>query len=269
VGLLLLWGLRRSLQSSLRRAFVERGQEPETRSERWAWIGTGWCSLFLLGFCRMAGFSLLLAAPYLALLGLFALVYARIRAETGVPLVLSIRMACPKRCSFRSSLCRSRWSGAASGRRSFSPVWRGSPGILYPMEQAAYQMDGYKLAEEARIRRRTLFIALCVAFAVGLLAAYWVHLSAYYQIGTNLAGGGPESGSIAPRWPRQEYQQMASRLSLPPMPSYSRRMAITGGFLFAAFLTLLRQRWIGCPFHPLGFIIATAYGDRTTPGSRC
>jgi hypothetical protein len=41
-------------------------------------------------------------------------------------------------------------------------------------------------------------------------------------------------------------------------------LALSGGFLFAAFLTLLRQRWIGSPFHPLGFIIATAYGDRTT-----
>jgi hypothetical protein len=31
--------------------------------------------------------------------------------------------------------------------------------------------------------------------------------------------------------------------------------------VFTALLYGLRLKWIGCPFHPLGFLIGTSYGD--------
>jgi len=41
----------------------------------------------------------------------------------------------------------------------------------------------------------------------------------------------------------------------------SRTLATLGGFFFVCGLTLLRTQVFGLPFHPLGFLIATAYGD--------
>src|SRR2546430_6769807 len=29
------------------------------------------------------------------------------------------------------------------------------------------------------------------------------------------------------------------------------------------YTTLFRSQWFGCPFHPLGFLVANAYGDTT------
>jgi hypothetical protein len=34
-----------------------------------------------------------------------------------------------------------------------------------------------------------------------------------------------------------------------------------GGFVFTMLLAYLRMRWVGSPFHPLGFLLGTAYGD--------
>ena len=58
--------------------------------------------------------------------------------------------------------------------------------------------------------------------------------------------------------------QMASRLDFPTPQSLPRLTATLGGFCFVVVLTSLRRRWIGCPFHPLDFLIATAYGNTST-----
>jgi hypothetical protein len=76
-----------------------------------------------------------------------------------------------------------------------------------------------------------------------------------------MAAGGAGAGEFRALVAQQEYQQMASRISLPPAQDAPRLMAIGGGFLFTLGLQLLRMRWFGSPFHPLGFILSTAYGD--------
>ena len=78
MGLLLLWALRRAFARSLRQAFGALPPSPETGRERWAWIGLVGSTLFILGFCRAAGFSLWLALPYFGIIALFTLVFARI-----------------------------------------------------------------------------------------------------------------------------------------------------------------------------------------------
>lgn len=282
VGLLLLWGLRSAFKASLRASFssfrfwildfgfwTKPAVDPESKiqnpaSDRWAWIGLLVSTLFVLGFCQAAGFSLRLAVPYFVIVGLFVLVYARLRAETGVPFGFIYPYGLPKEAllnalSVENALA---WGGARSFVLFSSLAWVCRH--HYAMEQAANQMDAAKLAEENNIPRRILFIALVLAFAVGLLAAWWVHLDAYYAIGSNMAGGGTGGGEWRAAVAREEYEQMASRLSNPPVQNVGRIVAGAGGFCFAVALTWLRTHWIGCPFHPLGFLLATAWGDTST-----
>jgi hypothetical protein len=64
VGLLLLWGLRATFRNSLRRSFVERQRDAESRADRTLWLGLFACTVFVLGFCYAAGFSLRLSVPF-------------------------------------------------------------------------------------------------------------------------------------------------------------------------------------------------------------
>lgn len=62
----------------------------------------------------------------------------------------------------------------------------------------------------------------------------------------------------------QEYQQMALWVTTNVPRNDDRLTAQVVGGVFAALLGLLRTVWVKSPFHPLGFILATAYGDQAT-----
>ena len=127
---------------------------------------------------------------------------------------------------------------------------------------AAYQIDGMKLSEHARIGRRPLVAALLLAFVVGLAGALWAHLSGYYDIGSNAASSG--MGEYRAAVAQQEYTQMAGRIAAPPLRDWTRLTANGAGFLAALAMAAARARVPGFPLHPLGFLLATAYGDHTT-----
>lgn len=130
---------------------------------------------------------------------------------------------------------------------------------------AGYDAPGFPFtAEQCAGGYVAIGLLLLLAFVIGLGAAYWVHLSTYYAAGSNLIPSAGEIGEYREKVARQEYEQMATRVADMPPRSMPRLVAAAGGFGFAAALTLLRQRWIGCPFHPLGYLIATASGDTST-----
>lgn len=268
VGMLLLWGLRHTLADSLRSSFgrphgsrIAQHATHNAPSDRWAWLGLFACTLFVLGFCYAAGFSLRLALPFFVVIGFYVLVFARIRAETGVPFGFIYPYNLPKESlmnvlGYETALG---WGGTRSLVLFSSLAWLSRH--HFAMEQAAYQLDGIKLSQEGGIGRRSLFVGLMLAFAVGLVMAFWVHLSTYYAMGANMAGGGTGSGEYRAIVAQQEYQQMTSRLATTPERDIPRIVAMGGGFLFTTALFWLRQQWLGSPFHPLGFLLATAYGD--------
>ncbi len=257
VGLLLLWGLRKALTSGLEGAFRPGGD----RGERWVWIGLFGSIALVLTFCAVAGMSLKLALPFFAILALFTLVYARIRAETGVPFGFIYPYGLPKEgllnaFGFDSALAI---GGAGSLVLFSSLAWLSRH---HPMEEyAAYQLDSVKIGQEARLRPSVLITALLLAFVVGLGMALWIHLDTFYAIGSNMAGGGNGTGEFRASVAQQEYQQLLGRLSTPPPRDLERLKAQGAGFVFTALLYGLRLKWIGCPFHPLGFLIGTSYGD--------
>lgn len=254
-GLLLLWGLRRHFRLRSGQSKIENP---------WAWAGLFGSSLFILGFCRAAGLALPLALAYFGVIALFVLVYARIRAETGVPFGFIYPEGLPKEMLLNglSVPVALQWGGVQSFVLLNSLNWLSY--FHHPMEQVAYQLDSAKLAEEGRIARRILFTALLLAFIVGLGAAFWAHLSACCAQGSNLTPSAGGIGEYRAQMAHQSNQQMASRLASPPPRDYPRLLATTGGFGFVVLLTALRQRFVGFPFHPLGFLMATAYGDSAT-----
>jgi hypothetical protein len=192
VGALLLFGARRHLTSLWRRAFHQssRTASRQDREARFAWIGLGTCVGFMLWFGARAGLSLGLALPYAALLGCFVLVYARLRAETGVPFEFIYPYGLPRELLTQGL--------AATGLlATTSPRSLTILSLLAWLSRhhagnatAAYQIEALKLAEVGQIARRRLIIALTAAFVFAMVCAFWSHLSAYYDLGSNVAGGG-------------------------------------------------------------------------------
>jgi len=261
MGLVLLWGLRATLSGSLRRAFSRARSDPESTEERWAWIGLAASAVFVLTFCWAAGMALWLAAGFFGILLLFVLVVARIRGETGVPLGFVYPYGLPKEMllntvSVPQTLA---WGGTGSFVLLSSFAWLSRHHFV--QEHAAYQLDGAKIATDNKLRMKTLLIFVGIAFAVGLAASFWLHLSTYYQIGSNVAGGGGGSGEFRAMVAAQEYQQMSARLAAPPLRDTGKLIATGGGFVVVAGLCLARSALLKLPLHPLGFVIATAYGE--------
>lgn len=265
VGALLLLGARRHLESTWRRAFHQRWRlaSGEEREARLAWIGLAACVAFMLWFGARAGLSLTLAVPYGALLGGFMLVYARLRAETGVPFEFIYPYGMPREL-VTQGLAATGLLATTSPRSltilsTFAWLSRHHAGNA----TAAYQIDALKLADVGHVARRRLIIALTAAFVFAVACALWSHLSAYYDLGSNIAGGGIGQGEFRARVALQEFQGMARRVQSPPEADHLRLGYVGAGAAIALLLATLRHVWLGSPFHPLGFILATAYGDAT------
>ncbi len=261
VTLLLVWGARRALLAPLRATDVAR---EEHRSERRAYLGLV-VSLLLLGvWCWQAGLSLPVGAAFFGLLFCFVLVYARLRAETGVPFEFIYPYGLPKEMLINAWGARGILD--AGGPRSWvmlsSLAWLSRHHFMEAM--GAYGSDSLKLRDEAGLSRRRLFLAMLLALVVGLACAFWIHLDAYYMTGSNLAAGGAGQGEYRARVALQEYQLMATRAVAPPPRDTARLAALGIGLVVALGLGVLRGRLTRSPLHPLGFILATAYGDHTT-----
>src|SRR5712692_6948579 len=266
VGALILGSGRPHLRNLWRRAFLQprRAATAEDREARIAWIGLAACAAFLVWFAGQAGLSPSVSLPYFAVLACFLLVYARLRAETGVPFEFIYPYGLPKELVLQ--LFSATGMLPMIGPRSltmlsaFAWLSRHHAGSA----TAAHQIDALKLAEVASVQRRRFFIALGCAFLFGFAGACWSHLSAYYDLGSNVAGGGMGQGEYRAQVALQEFQRMAQHARVPPNPDLTRLVYVGAGALIALGLALLRGVWFGSPFHPLGFILATAYGDSTT-----
>jgi hypothetical protein len=266
IGALILEGSRQRLRLQWRRAFLQpwRSTTAEDRETRAAWLVLAACGSFLVWFCTRAGLSLPITLPYFVVLGCFLLVYARLRAETGVPFEFIYPYGLPKELIVQSfsvtGLLRLGGPRAMTMLSAFAWLSRHHAASA----TAAHQIDALKLGDVARIRRRRLLMALACAFIFGFGCACWSHLSAYYALGSNVAGGGAGEGEYRARVALQEFQRMAGQVKLPPDPDYTRLGYVGAGAAIAFALSGLRHVWLGSPFHPLGFILATAYGDSPT-----
>src|SRR5439155_25088274 len=71
------------------RSALSGGQQagPEGISARWAWIGLAAGFIAVWAFATLAGIAAWVAFAYLGMVMAVALVYGRLRAEAGVPLV--------------------------------------------------------------------------------------------------------------------------------------------------------------------------------------
>lgn len=209
--------------------------------------------LFMVLWLRALGMPLWVAAVHLGLLLSVAIVYARIRCETGTPSVYLFPFW--QQQSLLTNLWGSQALAGSSGQGlvALAAVGGLSRGVL--PEIAAYSAEGMSLAAQTGARQRHLMGRYLFGVVVGLLLGGTLYLAVCYRHGADNIGGGYQLAVM-----RQQYGVVAARLASPDLPRPALVMQTCIGGLIAFTLNWMRQKVLWFPFHPVGFAMTSAYG---------
>ncbi len=269
IALLLIWAARHHLKEIMvnaLRSIVNRrhastiDHQPLT-IEPLAFLGAIFGTLLLWGWCYFAGMMLWVAAVYFLLIFAFALVYARIRAETGAPMIWMFPFYQQKKMMlFTLGSAPFLPGGDLATLTVFSSLYWLSRGYFPSM--IGYHIDNLKLADEARLSRRSMTALMFFALIVGLVGSYWIFLTSYYEYGANVLEGGTTQGGYRTAVALSEYNELVGFMKAPKLTDWWRTGFMLSGFGIAMGLGVLRAVLLRFPFHPLGYAMATAYGTR-------
>lgn len=258
MAIYLLYAARLHIAEALRKAFQPSLKEGlnEVTSPRFS------LALIVLGFVGMvafahaAGMALWLAFLYFAIVLAVAFVYARIRAEVGIPLIWMFPFFQQKRSitytlGTRVLLDR----GGVKSMATFALFTFMARGY-YP-ELIGYQIEGVKMADHAGWKRSAVITWSIAALVVGLCIGYYFHLTPYYHHGAVRLRGGIWGTWLA----MEEYRAVVNAVRIPSSPEMPKVAATLGGAICVFIFAAIRLLFLQVPIHPLGYAMAGAYGD--------
>ena len=181
------------------------------------------------------------------MIGLYFLVYyilalgiTRVRAEVGPP-THEMFVANPRQFVIDTLGSRRLSAGSLTMMSIYYAFNRG-----YRAHPMPHTLEGFKLADELKMKRGRMVIAIMVAVVFGILASFWSYLVVSYDIGAN-PGLGNGGYNLLRRW-----LYFPSETNLPAV------IFMGVGFLFTGFLWWLRSRFPFFPFHPAGYAVASS-----------
>lgn len=260
LGFIVIWVARGHLRDTLSAALglsQERPPDAEGLSYRAALTAVLFGFGATVAWAMAAGLAPWLAITYFGLILLVALVYSRMRAEAGVPLIWMFPFYQQNKV-FKYVL-GPKFLYEHGGYRSltvFATLMIFSRGYFPSLQ--GYQIEGYRLADHAGISLRSLSKFMTLALAVGFFVAAWIHLRSYYEYG---AGGIGALEGWGAGLAKAEYTELAGYdKGFPPLDR-GRAVATGMGFAIAAVLFAVRTVYLRFPLHPLAWGMVTAYGD--------
>lgn len=214
----------------------------------------------MIVFATRAGMWLWTAAVYFGLVLLFAIVYARARAEAGAAMVWLFPFYQHKRMmvyvlgseAFTSA-------GNFANLTMFSVFMFCSRGFFQSL--GAYQLESFKLASEVHLKPRVMPWWLVAGLLLGLLGAYYIHLTAYYTHGCNILEGGTTEGGYRTMLARQEFEELAGFARSHVPPDRLRTGGMVAGLVITVALLVVRSVLLRFPLHPLGYAMVASYGN--------
>ena len=259
LALWVLWTARRHLRHALQTAWRtprSRSDADEPMPHRWAVAGFVLTFGFMLWFYWLAGCRLVFAVVMVSLVVGYYVMWARVRAETGLgflpfPLEIQSAMVVP----FGSGVFRTREIIAMISTR-----WAFFPGFGESFEVCTGNaLETFKVADAAGIAPRRLTPALVAGFVLSLGVGFAIILAGLYHYGFfGLAMG---SGYTWPSWQtRNDGQRVFFYLVQPEQADMNGLAAISAGAATALVLGMLRARLWWWPLHPVGYIAANCWG---------
>jgi len=258
LGLVLVWTGRDAIRLAwrgLREAAV--GSNDARSALHWWLLGVVVGIFGLVVFLVTAGMELWLAGLYLGILLLVALVYARVRAETGVPLVWAFPYGQQQKVLW-NFLGQARI--VSDVQNLASPTMFALMGFLsrgYFPTISGYEIEGVRLGQQTGVTYRQIAWTMVLAIGFGAATAFIFHLQPYYQEG----GVGLRGGIWGAPHAQQEYLNVLHAAEQPTPPDVPRIIATSFGGLLSALLSTARARWLAFPLHPIGYVVACAYGN--------
>ena len=267
-----LWVARQPLRQALYGALgiPQRGDAApgEGRSDRalparQIWMMRG----FLVGTALICGFLLWIGLPLhyvLFLVALFfiaAVGYARVRAVAGA--------ATPWLWPHSSmtngfmEMFGSEGLGRQGDYRPFAAMFhlkwmdRG-----YALSGMGTQLEGYNMSRRGGLEVGDMTRIMLLAIPVGLMLGWWMHLTAFYDHGANVLGGGTYAGGVRVRYANQDATWAIGLVNAPTMPDISSVISVAAGFLITVGGLIVRNINLRFPFHPAGFVIGMSDGRR-------
>ncbi len=262
MAIFLIYVAREHLAAAFAKAFGARpdvDDSDEPIPYRWAVAGLIAGFAGMMFFAVRAGMWAWTAGIYFALVILFAIVYARARAEAGAAMVWLFPFYQHKKMMLNVLGSRPYAAGGDWGNLTiFSILMFLSRG--YFQSTMAYQIESEKIAAEVKIRQRHIPWWLIFALIAGLIGAYYVHLTAYYTHGANILEGGTTQGGYRVTLARREFEELASFLRGHKPPDVARSLAGGVGLVIVAALVVIRAYFLRFPLHPLGYAMVASYG---------
>jgi hypothetical protein len=254
IGVGAIWAARRHFAWLARVFFREEVEAPDPNdpiSQRSAVWGVLVCLTLLVTFFRFSGLSFLVIGAGLVIYLGIAIAITRMRAELGPPVhdlhhagadTMLPKIFGPTAFSRDEHIGLSFWWG-------FNRAYRG--------HTMPIGIESLKMAEQAKVGTRWPFFALIAAAVLGPLCAFWALLHLSYSYG---AAGAVAPPNVMEIFGREAWNRYNNWTGIPEPPHYREGAAVLAGMGFTLLLNMIRGRWIGFPFHPVGYAIASSWG---------
>jgi hypothetical protein len=247
-----LWMSRRHLREVGRQIFSwsnENRSAREPLSYRLSLLGFIGGFAFIIFFCLKTGMSLWVTILFFVIWLAISIAITRLRAELGSP-VHDLHFIGPDEILPR--LFGVRRLGAAN-LTGFS--------YLYFLNRAhrshamPHQLEGFKLAEGAKIPLRRFVVLMMVASGLGAISSFWAFLTLDYW-----DGGSSWQG-------RESFGRLESWLSYTAPPDLP-AMGFAGfGLGLTLLLAAMRMRFLWWNLHPVGYAISGSWAINPMVGS--
>lgn len=254
------WTARSHLARAVRAAFGRgspRAAADEPIAYRWALLGFAVSFAFLVYFCWLAGCRIPVGVALIALILIFYMVWARLRAETGMgflsfPLKVDTVMFEP----LGSAMYKPREVIAIIGARwSYFPGYGQSPEIF-----PGNALESMKIADSAAIRKGPLLAAMAGGFLLALVFGVYVMMTGIYGYGFHKF----QCTSTTDWWISQQLHADGARiynaLQNPTRLDPYTILALAAGAAMTIFLGTMRLRFWWWPFHPVGYLASNTWG---------
>ena len=216
----------------------------EAMSYRMATLGIV-CGLgLIILFSERMGMSIWIATAFFAIYFILSTMVTRMRAELG--------FYTHPMWGIMATDVLIKFTGTRTlGKENLTSIalfhWFNSGFSSHPMP---HQLEGLRLAERTGINERSLARNIIFITAFGALSIFVVHLYIFYKTGALSGGGWARGGGINTFSPLQNW------MSYPGETDFLSIVFMGVGFIFSAFLSVMRVRFIWWVFHPMGYIVA-------------
>ena len=259
LALISLWMSRNYLGHVLRRALglktELRGEEREPLPYRWAVVGFLAALGGLVYMCWAAGMSVRLALLVFALVFLYLIAATRIRAEAGNAWLFGPEI--DPNTLITESLGASRLRPV---ELTVMAYLRSVTTYDLRCTSMPHQLDGFRMGMTAGISLRQLVWAMVVAIALAIAVGFWSGLAVWYRL-----GAAAKTDWWRTEMGMQPFLNLQAQLTSPPRADYAAASFDGVGFLVTCLLAFLRMRFLGFPFHPVGYAMANTHTWGQTP----